>query len=105
MLQAANLGFDVGDFGLSPMANVVATRGGKRQLQQFPDFGHRLGEINAETLVIWGRNDRFVPLDTGLRLVAGIPNSQLHVFNKCGHWAQWEHADTFNRMVLDFLTH
>lgn len=73
--------------------------------KQFPDFGHRLGEIKAETFVIWGRNDRFVPMDTGLRLIAGISNSELHVFNNCGHWAQWEHADKFNRMVLDFLTH
>ncbi|OSH91867.1 alpha/beta fold hydrolase, partial [Klebsiella pneumoniae] len=81
------------------------TAGLAANLKQFPDFSHRLGEIQAETLVVWGRNDRFVPMDTGLRLVAGIPNSQLHVFNKCGHWAQWEHADTFNRMVLDFLTH
>ena len=73
--------------------------------KQFPDFSPRLGEIKAKTLVIWGRNDRFVPMDTGLRLIAGIPNSELHVFNACGHWAQWEHADKFNRMVLDFLTH
>lgn len=73
--------------------------------KQFPDFGHRLAEIKAQTLVIWGRNDRFVPLDTGLRLIAGIPNSELHVFNACGHWAQWEHAEKFNRMVLDFFTH
>lgn len=73
--------------------------------KQFPDFGPRLAEIKAQTLIIWGRNDRFVPLDTGLRLLAGIPNSQLHIFNQCGHWAQWEHADTFNRMVLDFLQH
>ena len=73
--------------------------------KQFPDFGHRLSEIKAQTLVIWGRNDRFVPMDTGLRLIAGIPNSELHVFNACGHWAQWEHAEKFNRMVLDFLTH
>lgn len=73
--------------------------------KQFPDFGQRLGEITAETLVIWGRNDRFVPMDTGLRLIAGIPNSELHVFNACGHWAQWEHADKFNRMVIDFLGH
>lgn len=72
--------------------------------RQFPDVGHRLGEIAAETLIIWGRNDRFVPLDVGLRLVAGIPNSELHVFNKCGHWAQWEHHVKFNRMVIDFLT-
>ena len=71
--------------------------------QQFPDFGPRLAQIAASTLIIWGRNDRFVPLDVGLRLVAGIPNSQLHVFNKCGHWAQWEHHEPFNRMVVDFL--
>lgn len=73
--------------------------------RQFPDFSSRLGEIKAKTLVIWGRNDRFVPMDTGLRLIAGIANSELHVFNGCGHWAQWEHADKFNRMVLDFLSH
>ena len=73
--------------------------------KQFPDFSHRLHEISAETLLVWGREDRFVPMDTGLRLLAGLPNAQLHVFNRCGHWAQWEHADTFNRMVLDFLTH
>lgn len=72
--------------------------------KQFPDLGHRLGEIAAPTLVIWGRDDRFVPLDVGLRLVWGLQNAQLHVFSRCGHWAQWEHADTFNRMVLDFLS-
>lgn len=71
--------------------------------KQFPDVGHRLGEIAAPALVIWGRDDRFVPLDTGLRLVAGLQNAELHVFSRCGHWAQWEHADKFNRMVLDFL--
>ena len=73
--------------------------------KQFPDFSPRLAEIKAQTLVIWGSNDRFVPMDTGLRLLAGLPNAELHVFNRCGHWAQWEHADKFNRMVLDFLTH
>ncbi len=73
--------------------------------KQFNDYGPRLAEVTAQTLVIWGRDDRFVPLDTGLRLVWGMPNAQLHVFSRCGHWAQWEHADKFNRMVLDFLQH
>lgn len=73
--------------------------------KQFPDFSPRLGEISAETLVVWGRQDRFVPMDTGLRLMAGIPKAQLHLFNQCGHWVQWEHADTFNRLTIDFLTH
>jgi 2-hydroxy-6-oxonona-2,4-dienedioate hydrolase len=71
--------------------------------KQYPDLGHRLGEISAQSLIIWGRDDRFVPMDVGLRLLWGMPNAELHVFNRCGHWAQWEHADKFNRMVLDFL--
>jgi 2-hydroxy-6-oxonona-2,4-dienedioate hydrolase len=73
--------------------------------KQFPDVGPRLGEISAPTLVIWGRDDRFVPMDVGLRLVWGIPNADLHIFGRCGHWAQWEHAEKFNRMVLEFLAH
>ncbi len=73
--------------------------------KQFPDYGPRLGEIAAPTLVIWGRDDRFVPMDVGLRLIWGMPNAELHIFNRCGRWAQWEHADKFNRMVVDFLAH
>ncbi len=69
------------------------------------DFTSRLGEIQAETLVTWGRDDRFVPLDHGLKLLWGLPNAQLHVFNKCGHWAQFEHAEEFNRLVQDFIAH
>ncbi len=73
--------------------------------KQFTDYGPRLAEVTAPTLVIWGRDDRFVPMDVGLRLIWGMPNAELHIFNQCGHWAQWEHADKFNRMVLDFLQH
>ncbi len=69
----------------------------------FTDYSTRLHEIKAPTLIIWGRDDRFVPMDTGLRLLAGIPHAQLHVYSQCGHWAQWEHAEHFNRMVIDFL--
>lgn len=71
--------------------------------RQFPDYGHRLHEINARTLVIWGRDDRFVPMDVGLRLIWGIRNAEFHVFNQCGHWAQWEHAERFNQLVGEFL--
>lgn len=77
----------------------------KANPKQFPDVGHRLGEIANETLIVWGRDDRFVPMDTGLRLVNGLPRAELHIFNRCGHWVQWEFADKFNRMVLDFLKH
>jgi len=69
------------------------------------DVSARLGEIKAKTFITLGRDDRFVPLDHGLKLVWGINDARLHVFSKCGHWAQWEHADEFNRLVIDFLRH
>ena len=69
----------------------------------FKDISPRFGEIKAKTLCTWGRDDRFVPLDHGFKVVWGIPDAQLHIFSKCGHWAQWEHADDFNRLVIGFL--
>lgn len=71
--------------------------------RQFPDVTEQLNKIKAHTLILWGRNDRFVPMDLGLKLLANIVNSELHIFNQCGHWVQWEHAERFNSLVLDFI--
>ncbi|CAD5379243.1 2-hydroxy-6-ketonona-2,4-dienedioic acid hydrolase [Pseudomonas sp. OF001] len=71
----------------------------------FGDFSADLPGIKAKTLITWGRDDRFVPIDWSLKLLNGIPDSRLHVFSQCGHWAQWEHAAAFNRLVIDFLQH
>ncbi|GAB4352853.1 MAG: alpha/beta fold hydrolase [Immundisolibacter sp.] len=67
------------------------------------DVSHRLPAIKHRTLVTWGRDDRFVPLDHGLKLINLLQDAQLHVFSRCGHWVQFEHATAFNRLVLDFL--
>jgi len=67
------------------------------------DVSSRLSQIPHKTLVTWGRDDRFVALDTGLRLLHSLPDAQLHIFSHCGHWAQWEHAEAFNRLAIDFL--
>jgi pimeloyl-ACP methyl ester carboxylesterase len=32
-----------------------------------------------------------------------IPDSRLYVLRQCGHWAQLEHADAFNRLAIGFL--
>jgi 2-hydroxy-6-oxo-octa-2,4-dienoate hydrolase len=64
-------------------------------------------EIRAlphRTLLVHGREDRVIPLAGSLRLLELIPDSQLHVFGRCGHWTQIEWADAFNELVADFLT-
>jgi 2,6-dioxo-6-phenylhexa-3-enoate hydrolase len=30
-------------------------------------------------------------------------DAQMHIFSRCGHWAQVEHSDDFNDLVLDFF--
>lgn len=60
-------------------------------------------EIAVPTLVVHGRDDQVIPLSNSLQLLDLIDDSQLHVFGRCGHWVQIEHADEFTRLVADFL--
>ncbi|QHE91519.1 alpha/beta fold hydrolase [Pandoraea fibrosis] len=62
-----------------------------------------LAGLTHRTLLIWGREDKVLPLDMSFILLKLIPNADLHVFSKCGHWAQWEKADVFNQLVDQFL--
>ena len=62
-----------------------------------------LAALKHKTLLVWGRDDRVVPLDSSFILLKTMPNAQLHVYPKCGHWAQWEKAEEFNALVADFL--
>jgi 4,5:9,10-diseco-3-hydroxy-5,9,17-trioxoandrosta-1(10),2-diene-4-oate hydrolase len=61
---------------------------------------HRL---RHRVLLIWGREDRVNPLDGALVAVKLIRRAQLHVFGGCGHWAQLEKFDEFNRLAISFL--
>lgn len=67
------------------------------------DLSAEIPRIKAPTLLVWGADDRFVPLEAGIRFLRLIPGAELHVFSRCGHWVQVEHAERFNRLVADFL--
>jgi len=67
------------------------------------EYTFDLHKIANPTLVVWGRDDRFSPLDWGMRLIWHMPNARLHVYPECGHWVQYEKSDQFNRLVLSFL--
>jgi len=63
-----------------------------------------IASLPHRTLVVHGREDRIIPLDNAVALLGLVPDAQLHVFGRCGHWTQIEHAEEFSRLVLDFLT-
>lgn len=60
-------------------------------------------DIQNETLIIHGRDDRVIPLSNSIELLHLIKNSELHVFGKCGHWTQIEHSEEFATLVLSFF--
>jgi 2-hydroxy-6-oxonona-2,4-dienedioate hydrolase len=37
-------------------------------------------------------------------LLKAIPGAELHIFDRCGHWVQWDQAERFNTIVRDFLS-
>jgi 2-hydroxy-6-oxo-octa-2,4-dienoate hydrolase len=62
-----------------------------------------LAEVRAPTLILHGREDKVIPFELCLRLLHGIPDSELHAFGRCGHWVQLERSADFTRLTLEFL--
>ncbi len=63
-----------------------------------------LGKIGNSTLIIWGLNERDVPLDFGLKLAVSVPKSRFHIYgDQTGHFPQFERAEEFNSLVSGFL--
>lgn len=59
--------------------------------------------IRQPTLLVHGRDDQVIPLATSETLLRWIDDSQLHIFGRCGHWTQIEHAAAFCQLVSNFL--
>lgn len=70
-------------------------------LPQFED--EKLKSIHAPTLVVWGRNDELISVDSAEKLGRGIPGAKVVVFEQCGHAPPIEKSEEFNRALLDFL--
>jgi pimeloyl-ACP methyl ester carboxylesterase len=59
--------------------------------------------ITTPTLLVHGREDRVVPVGVSQTMVGLLPDADLHVFARCGHWTQIERAAEFNALVGDYL--
>ncbi|MET9326044.1 alpha/beta fold hydrolase [Tsukamurella sp. NPDC003166] len=63
----------------------------------------RLADVQAPTLVIWGADDKVNRPAGGPMLAKTMPNCDLYVAARTGHWVQWERADLFNDLAATFL--
>jgi 2-hydroxymuconate-semialdehyde hydrolase len=63
-----------------------------------------LARIDVPALVIHGRNDVVVPIECSYYLSEHLPQADLYVMNKCGHWTQIEQAERFSSILRDFAS-
>ena len=59
--------------------------------------------IDTPGLLVHGREDKVVRMQVSVTMLGLLPNADLHVFSKCGHWTQIERADEFSALVADYL--
>ena len=64
---------------------------------------HLLGAVSTPTLVVWGGENRIVPVECGERYVKGLRQARLQIVEGAGHFLEMERPDELGRHVLAFL--
>jgi pimeloyl-ACP methyl ester carboxylesterase len=86
---------DEGERGLAAMSD--SPRG------DWQDLTDRLGQIEAPTLFMWGREDAFLTPDYPMMLARMMPRGNLHVMDHVSHHLQEERPGAFHAVVDGFL--
>jgi pimeloyl-ACP methyl ester carboxylesterase len=63
----------------------------------------RYGDIESDVLLLWGGEDRVVPVRWAERLAADIPNSETVALDRAYHWVPEDRPDAYRRETAAFL--
>jgi pimeloyl-ACP methyl ester carboxylesterase len=64
----------------------------------------KLGALKMPVLIVWGKEDRLLPLSTGMAMHAQIPHSVLEIFDGCGHLAPGQCAPALGPRLTAWLS-
>jgi pimeloyl-ACP methyl ester carboxylesterase len=59
-----------------------------------------LARMPHDVALVHGRQDRVVPLEASLYLLQHLKRAELHVLDRCGHWAQLQRWDAMLPLLL-----
>jgi len=90
---------------VAPLLRPGAVAAGQALLAGSDDMGFPgvVAQVRAPTLVIWGREDRWVPVGDADRFLADIPGARKAVIEGCGHLPQEERPAEVLKLLEDFL--
>jgi pimeloyl-ACP methyl ester carboxylesterase len=59
--------------------------------------------IERPVMIVWGEEDRWIPLEKGQQLHEAIPGSQLRTIPRCAHLAQEDAPEAVAEFLTDFF--
>jgi pimeloyl-ACP methyl ester carboxylesterase len=84
-------------------SQIMAQLIGWKPYMHNPKLTHRLRRVKSPTLVVWGKQDRLVPLVHGEAYRDAIAGAELKVLDRCGHAPQLERPAEFVALMEGFL--
>jgi pimeloyl-ACP methyl ester carboxylesterase len=67
------------------------------------DLMDKVNATGVPVLIIWGREDKILPVTAGKYLNSKIKSSTLIVLEKTGHVPHWEAPDVYDELVMGFI--
>ena len=105
--ELVNSSYELAILPGAPKAMLATLRAGIGIRGQRANLTRQLLEgaakIAAPTLIVWGQQDKIIPVEHAHIAERTIPHSRLQILDRCGHMPQLERPDEFNKLVLEFL--
>jgi pimeloyl-ACP methyl ester carboxylesterase len=64
---------------------------------------HLLGGVRSKALVVWGDDDRHVPISAGEAYVKALRDARMETVAACGHYVDMEKPDELAKLVTSFV--
>ena len=90
-------------FDLAGSTHALITTAKKIIPKNIDEITSKYREIKIPTLIIWGEQDKVIPLSVGQKLNQTIPNSKLAVIPDCGHMPTEEKPKETTEIISEFL--
>src|SRR5262249_45281500 len=68
-----------------------------------PTLPHLLSGLATPTLIVWGREDRVVPLECGERYAKSLAAARVELVDRAGHFVDMERPDALGKLVIEFI--
>ena len=67
------------------------------------DVADRLPSVETPVLVVWGRDDSWIPVDRAHRLADAVPGAELRIVDGAGHLIQLDQPVALATILTDWL--